>query len=113
MSKRTKKQQEVVVAVELTKATGSTMARHLDHFKPRYVQTVSARGNTTLCNGDDLAIRLSSKTPAEVLALASKLLGLDLKAKYASLNPGQQRMNAGNRLRSAIKKGSIKMDQVQ
>ena len=106
MSKHSNKQ-------DLPKITGSTMARHLDLFKPKYVQTVSARGNTTLCNGDDLAIRLSNKTPAEVLELASKLLGLDLKAKYASLNPGQQRMNAGNRLRSALKKGNITMEQVK
>lgn len=98
--------------VELAKVTGSTMARHLDHFKPRYVQTVSARGNTTLCNGDEVAIKLSSKTPAEVLALASKLLGLDLTTKYAGLNPGQQRMNAGNRLRAAIKKGAVKVEQL-
>ena len=106
MSKHSKKQ-------DLPKITGSTMARHLDLFKPKYVQTVSARGQKTLCNGDDLAIRLSSKTPAEVPELASKLLGLDLKTKYASLNPGQQRMNAGNRLRSALKKGNITMEQVK
>ena len=88
------------------------MREHLAKYKPRYTTITSATGNSSLCNGDALAQRLAGKTPNEVLAMAERLLGVELKAKYESLNPGQVRMNCGNRLRSAVKKGTLTIDQI-
>ena len=89
------------------------MREHLSKYKGRYIHITSGGGNSSLCNGDDVAQQLAGKTPTEVLALAERLLGLELKDKYASLNPGQVRMNCGNRLRSAVKKGTVQLEQVQ
>ena len=53
--------------------------------------------------GDPIAAELRDLTLDEVYELAEGL-GLEgLRAKYAKLNPGQQRMNLGNRLRAMAK----------
>lgn len=67
----------------------------------------TAGGNPSVHNGDALAVFLRGKSLEQVFELASKHLegGGALRAKYAHLNPGQQRMNVGNRLRSALKDG--------
>lgn len=111
MSKRNR---EVKAEVEGTEAPKKeyAMREHLGKYKERYVHITSGSGNSSLCNGDEVAQKLAGKTPAEVVVLASRLLGLDLGAKYAGLNAGQQRMNCGNRLRSAVKKGTITIDQL-
>lgn len=65
---------------------------------------VSASGNATMDNGDELAKKLRGAELDDVYAQASKVLGetqTALKAKYAHLNPGMQRMNLGNRMRAA------------
>lgn len=65
---------------------------------------VSAGGNATMDNGDALAKKLRGAELDDVYAAASKVLGESqaaLKAKYAHLNPGMQRMNLGNRMRAA------------
>jgi hypothetical protein len=52
--------------------------------------------------GDDVGELLRGKSVDETYAIAAKYLGapvLELKAKYAHLNPGQQRMVLGNRMR--------------
>lgn len=89
------------------------MNEHMAKYKYRYTHISSAEGNSSLCNGDDVAQRLAGKTPKDVLALAERLLGIELKAKYSKLNPGQIRMNCGNRLRSAVKKGAIKLSDIR
>lgn len=46
-------------------------------------------------------------------AAGAKYLGVEessLRERYGHLNPGQQRMNIGNRLRSLWKKGLLKLD---
>ena len=62
-------------------------------------------------NGDVVATALRMFEPAKVVAVAEKILpGIkrgELKRKYAKLNVGMQRMNAGNRIRAAIKKGTV------
>lgn len=58
--------------------------------------------------GDDVAVLLRACKDLEaVYVAAAKFLGLplkDLKAKYAHLNPGQQRMCCGNQMRFKWKK---------
>lgn len=56
--------------------------------------------------GDEIARMLEGKSLPEVYEAAAKYLGEDLKAltaKYAHLNPGQQRMVCGNRMRAKWK----------
>jgi hypothetical protein len=79
----------------------SAVFRHYD----TYVKTTTAKGNSTADNGDKVAAKLRGLTLDEVYAFASKTLSLpqkDLRARYAKLNPGMQRMNLGNRCRAQL-----------
>lgn len=65
-------------------------------------------------NGDPVARLLrDAHTLDDVYKVTAKHLKVpekELRAKYGHLNPGQQRMNCGNRLRGAWKKGLILKD---
>ncbi len=67
----------------------------------------TARGNVSVHCGDRLAVFLRGKDLEAVYKLAEQHLpgGNELRARYANLNTGQQRMNVGNRLRAALKDG--------
>ena len=67
----------------------------------------TARGNVSVHCGDNLAVFLRGKSLEDVFKLAEQHLpgGNELRARYANLNTGQQRMNVGNRLRAALKDG--------
>lgn len=83
------------------------MAKTLNRYRGNYEPHLTPRGKKSLSNGDWLALQLAGLTPAEVMVVASSALDQPgLTGRYAHLNPGQQRMNAGNRLRAAIKKDS-------
>jgi hypothetical protein len=89
---------------------GNKMAGVLANYRAGYVPSIAASGKKSLSNGDAVAKALEGKAAEEVLQIADSLLGLPsgtLQSQYARLNPGQQRMNAGNRLRAAVKKGTI------
>ena len=89
---------------------GNKMAGILANYRAGYVPSIAASGKKSLSNGDTIAKALEGKAAEEVLQIADSLLGLPsgtLQSQYARLNPGQQRMNAGNRLRAALKKGTI------
>lgn len=75
--------------------------------KYRYEVCLSASGKKSKDNADEVAIMLRGKTLDEVYEIAESRLIIsaeELKARYAHLNAGQQRMNVGNRLRAHIKK---------
>lgn len=65
-----------------------------------------ARGDKDI--GDPVALMLRDcKSIEDVYAAGAKFLKVkaeELKAKYAHLNPGQQRMNVGNKMRAAWRK---------
>ncbi len=89
---------------------GNKMAGVLANYRAGYVPSIAASGKKSLSNGDAVAKALEGKAAEEVLQIADSLLGLPngtLQSQYARLNPGQQRMNAGNRLRAAVKKGTV------
>lgn len=72
-----------------------------------YVNGISASGAKTQHNGDAVATALNGASVDEVATIAGTLLKADpaeLKAKYAHLNVGQQRMNLGNRIRGIFNK---------
>ena len=75
-------------------------------YLPRYVKTKLANGGSCLDNGDSVASHLRGLELGEVYELVADKLGCsekELMAKYSHLNPGQQRMNLGNRLRGFYK----------
>lgn len=68
-----------------------------------YVKVKSAAGRNSLDCGDTMARLLRGKTLDEVYALAAEKLGVpeqELRARYAHLNNGMQRMNLSNRMRA-------------
>jgi len=78
-------------------------AAEFRHFA-KYVKSTTKAGNVTADNGDDVASKLRGLELDAVYARAAKVLGVSqasLKAKYAKLNIGMQRMNLGNRIRGA------------
>ena len=95
--------------------TPNTMSATLLKYRKRYVPSVAYSGRKSLSNGDVVAQFLEYKEPKEVAHQVEALLGFakgELVEKYASLNPGQQRMNCGNRLRAALKRGDITEEQL-
>ena len=101
---------------EWAEAQIGSMNSQLKRYKPRYQKSTAASGNKSLNNGDELAKVLTSLLPLEVVELAEVVCALPtgfLATKYASLNPGQQRMNSGNRVRSALKAGKVGLELVE
>jgi len=87
-----------------------SMAGTLNAYRGNYEPSLSACGRKSLNCGDDLAGLLAGLEPEQVIKLAELALDLEvgtLQAKYEALNPGQKRMNAGNRIRAAIKRGDL------
>ena len=89
---------------------GRLMARTLKSYAVGYVPAKNATGGSTKTNGDPLAIAWLSLDVAEFCAYAGGLLGL-APSLYRHLNPGQQRMNFGNRIRAQIKRGTLTIEQ--
>jgi regulator of protease activity HflC (stomatin/prohibitin superfamily) len=72
-----------------------------------YTKARSASGSMSRNNGDVVASTLVGLTLDETIAIAVEVLDIpeaELRAKYAHLNVGQQRMNIGNRIRGAVNK---------
>jgi hypothetical protein len=70
----------------------------------KYESTRAASGRKSLDNGDQVAQQLRGKDLEYTYKVAAKHLGesvTSLKSRYAHLNPGQQRMCLGNRLRKS------------
>ena len=89
---------------------GRGMSETLMRYRAGYETTIAYSGRKSLSNGDAIAQFLEMVAPDAVMTQAERILGLEagfLTAKYEMLNPGQQRMNSGNRLRAALKRGDI------
>lgn len=88
------------------------MNAQLRAARVRYVPCVTASGNKSLRTNDPVAELLEGRDVDTVYTIVEGKLGLakgTLAAKYEKLNPGQKRMNAGNMLRNAIKRGEIEL----
>lgn len=73
----------------------------------KYQKARAASGSYSQHNGDPVAVALQGANLDEVYSLASEVTGVpesDLHAKYDHLNPGQQRMSLGNRIRGVVNK---------
>lgn len=92
------------------------MTKVLSRYKTRYELSISASGRKSLNNGDSVASILEAKTPEQVMRAAEIVLKLadgELFAKYGHLNNGQKRMNAGNRIRAAHKRGDLRLEDLE
>jgi len=101
---------ELAESFHVEQSAPRRMKDQLNSYRNGYTEAVSASGNKSLHNGDDTATTLAGMEPQRVVELAERVLGLEegeLWTKYQNLNKGQQRMNAGNRIRNAIKRGDI------
>lgn len=90
------------------------MADVLRAARVGYEETKAYSGKASLNNGDELAKALAGQTPDQAMAAAEAVHKVfdpdnvpDLGAKYEKLNKGQQRMNSGNRIRAAVKRGDV------
>lgn len=79
----------------------------------RVKQGVYVKGmNGQLRSSDELAVALEACPAHNVIKLALEVLGLEHNP-YIALNVGQQSMNLRNKLRGAIKAGTVTLDQVR
>lgn len=74
-----------------------------------YTKERNASGQLTQHNGDIVASGLVKLVLTETYAVAADMLETDedeLRGKYQHLNPGQQRMNLGNRIRGVVNRAN-------
>jgi hypothetical protein len=92
-----------------------TMSEHIRKYRPGYAKVKSYTGSSSLNNNDAVATCLAGLTPDQVCTVAEGVVFEcpDLSKMYNHLNPGQKRMNAGNRIRAAIKRGDITSKDVE
>lgn len=110
------KEQDKTIATDEEVKAKPTMSAQMRKHRESYQDTVSYNNRLSKNNGDEVAQLLAGATPAAVVAAAEQLCGFkdgELLAKYAHLNNGQRRMNAGNRIRSQVKKGEVTIDQLK
>jgi hypothetical protein len=84
----------------------SLMAATLNQARKGYVHAKRPDGRSTSNNGDSMARALLEMDPVQVVQLAEVICNIpagQLVAKYQHLNPGQKRMNAGNRIRACVR----------
>ena len=70
-------------------------------------ETAPKPAKSPVATGDDLAMVLAGRGLDVIYSAAAVVLSTDefeLRQRYGHLNPGQQRMNLGNRIRSTWKK---------
>ena len=88
-------------------SVGSRMARQLKAARVRYMKTKRPSGAASADNADVIAKALRDHEPLEVCEIADKVFKLPIgshESKYSKLNPGQKRMNSGNRIRGLWRK---------
>lgn len=101
-------QVEILVPEDEEEDSETDMSSHIRKYRSRYTKAVSSQGKSSLHNNDLLAKYLEGRTVEEAFALCEYWCELEqgsLTARYMNLkNDGMRRMNAGNRLRSLIKR---------
>jgi len=93
------------------------MTQTLKHYREVYEKSVSASGAASLDNGDRVAKALRGEHHLTALVLANMVVTpfdpeFDAHSRYGHLNVGSQRMNAGNKIRGAIRREEVTSDEV-
>jgi hypothetical protein len=91
---------------------GKRMSRTLHSYAMGYTTVVNASGDKSRVCGDWLSQLLAPLMPEQVAQLAAEILDMDATL-YDHLNPGQVRMNWGNRLRAKVKRDELTRDVVE
>ena len=97
-------------------AAGRNMAKTLQKYRVGYITSITADGRKSKRSNNPFSAWMEGWTPEMTCAAADKLLGEPdgfHHAKYASLNNGQRRMNAGNRIRAFAKKQELDVEALQ
>jgi len=92
---------------ESDKLSASGMAAQLRAARAHYTKTKRPDGASSADCADAIAKALRDYEPLEVCEVCDRVFDLEVGTtahKYFSLNPGQKRMNAGNRIRATWKK---------
>lgn len=106
---------EYVEQAEAAEEHSSAMSNTLQKYRPDYVKTTSYSGSASLDNGDDVAALLRGLSPDETCAVADAAFNLPEFShweRWQHLNPGSRRMNAGNRIRAAVRRGDLTVEQL-
>lgn len=95
----------------------SKMTRILAEHRKGYDKTTAHDGKPTFDNGDDLAHAMRQMHPVEAMQLANMVVQpfdpeFDAFLAYGHLNNGQKRMNSGNKIRGAIKREEVTVQEV-
>jgi len=88
-------------------SAGCRMSEQLKAARVRYTKTRRPSGAASADNADAIAKALRDYEPSEVCEIADRVFNLPLgshESKYSRLNPGQKRMNSGNRIRGLWRK---------
>jgi hypothetical protein len=108
--------EKLIEKYEELKGEKPSMGEILAKYRPGYVVSITPNGRKSRCNGDKVAEALEGFEPAQIIAAAEKLLNFkkgELLERYAGMNQGQARMNVGNRLRGAVKRGDITVKEIE
>ena len=95
---------------------GNKMSETIQKYREAYTKVVSYSGNNSLDNGDEVAEILRGMSPDETCALADKVMDvapMTHAERWQHLNAGSRRMNAGNRIRGAVKRGDVTAQQLR
>lgn len=93
---------------EEKKATKPTQSAQLRKYRASYQAYQQKSGEISLDNGDDVASLLRGCSVEDVMALADKVKAYPdgwHQQRYAKVNKGSKRMNAGNVIRGAHRRG--------
>jgi hypothetical protein len=104
------------IAVLRAKVGKRQMGEILAQYRVGYENSHTPSGRASKRCGDDLSKLLTGLDGTQTIRLAERVLELEadfLFDKYSSLNEGQRRMNAGNRLRGGIKRGDYDLSHVK
>lgn len=98
-------------AAELA-ASGRKYVGSMLSLADRVKQGMYVKGtNGQLRSNDEVAVALDGVKPVDVIKVGLDLLQLESNP-YASLNVGQQSMNLRNRLRGAVRKGTLSVEAI-
>ena len=110
---REAKKAERLARIEALKAEGKNYTGTMLSLADRVKQGVYVKSTTgQLRSHDELAQALDTVTPTGVIQLAKHVLALEANP-YSHLNVGQQSMNLRNKMRGAITKKVLTIEQVK
>ena len=97
------------------RAPSRELERKMSLIRPnteKYISTRTAAGTKSMSNGDPVAKALEGLNNDEVKEIAEQM-GVEDVNKYDHLNPGQVRMNLGNRIRGRAKAITLDLEKLR